>query len=675
MEARLQPVADPAVMSEVLANLFQAVVDEMAWIVVRSAHTTFVKETQDFGAALLTASGEMFAYPFSSCATSQVGIPVGHALHQIDWQPGDIVAVNDPFSTAGMVMHLNDMLLIRPVFHENQLLCFTWGFLHLTDVGGYAPGSIDMRNSDIFQEGLRLGMTKLFRDDELNDEIWNIIAGNSRIPELNRGDVMALVSALRRGEQRMLSLVERYGVDTVRDGMENVIDATEHVARDVLSALPAGTHRFVDYFEDDYVSDVPVRLSVAITPSRDGTVTLDYTDSDPQVQAALNLPTGGQKHHPFLSLAVTNYVVTQAPTMHINGGVQRCIELVLPEASVVNAEYPAAVGMRWSTAMRGHDLVLGALHAAAPGSVPAAGAGQVVITYVSTIAAGRGGRVVVANPVVGGTGGGPELDGVTGIDFPCAFLRNVPVEVLEAEVPVVVERFAAVPDSEGPGRLRGGFGVEYAMRLGDQLSVVVMRGKDRHRFAPWGVAGGRSGSTGACHVTRPDNSDEQIGKVTLYRAQLGEVVHIQGSGGGGYGDPLERPVDAVATDVRNGLVSAERAESVYGVVFADGRAELELTEALRTRRSAAAPATLAAIDLGPGRLAWQTQYGELSDRLAGWLPSVPKELRHQAKTRAYEIAAGKLELPDAELAIDSVIAQVERQLGLTSQTSTTGVDQ
>jgi N-methylhydantoinase B len=674
METRVQTAADQGVMSEVLANLFQAVVDEMAWIVVRSAHTTFVKETQDFGAALLTASGEMFAYPFSSCATSQVGIPVGHALGQIDWQPGDIVAANDPFSTAGMVMHLNDMLLIRPVFHNGQLLCFTWGFLHLTDVGGNAPGSIDMTNHDVFQEGLRLGMTKLFRGDELNDEIWNIIAGNSRIPELNRGDVMALVSALRRGEQRMLSLVERYGVDVVRDGMENVIDATEHVARDVLSSLPAGTHRFVDYFEDDYVSDVPVRLSVAVTPSPDGTITLDYSDSDPQVQAALNLPTGGQKHHPFLSLAVTNYVVTQAPTMHINGGVQRCIELVLPEASVVNADFPAAVGMRWSTAMRSHDLVLGALHAAAPGTVPAAGAGQVVITYVSTIAAGRRGRVVVANPVVGGTGGGPELDGATAIDFPCAFLRNVPVEVLEAEVPVVVERFAAVQDSEGPGRLRGGFGVEYALRLNDQLAVVVMRGKDRHRFAPWGVAGGGSGSTGSCEVTRPDGSDEQIGKVTVYRAQFGEVVHIRGSGGGGYGDPLQRAVEAVVTDVRNGLVSEQRAASVYGVVFADGQADLPHTEALRKRRGAETATAPAAIDLGPGRLEWQAQFGPLSDSLVGWLQGVPKELRHEAKARAYAIAGRELEARGVSPAFETVTAQVEQQLGLTSQTSIAGVE-
>jgi N-methylhydantoinase B len=659
-----QPTRDRAVLAEVLANLYQAIVDEMAWIVVRSAHTTFVKETQDFGAALLTPSGEMFAYPFSSCATSQVGIPIGHTLSQIDWRPGDIVATNDPYTTAGMVMHLNDMVLLRPVFAGDELLCFTWGFLHLTDVGGYAPGSIDMQNSDVFQEGLRLGMTKLFRGDELNDEIWNVVAANSRIPELNRGDVMALVSALRRGEQRMLGLVDRYGLSAVRVGMEDVLDATEQIARGVLATIPEGTHRFVDYFEDDYVSGVPVRLSVAISVASDGTLTLDYSDCDPQVQAALNLPTGDQRHHPFLSLAVTNYVVTQAPNIHINGGVQRCIDLVLGDASVVNAEFPAAVGMRWSTAMHAHELVLGALHTGAPGSVPAAGAGQVVITYVSTIAAGRRGRVVVANPVVGGTGGGPELDGETGIDFPCAFLRNVPVEVLEAEVPVTVGRFCAVPDSEGPGRLRGGFAVEYELRIGDQQAVVVMRGKDHHRFEPWGIAGGGSGSRGACNVVGADGKGHELGKLTVYRARPGEAVQIRGSGGGGYGDPLQRAVDAVVADVRDGLVSPARAQAVYGVAIRDGEVDLELTRRLRAGGAdAGGGASVAAIDLGPGRSAWEVSHGAFSARLSGWLPGLPKDLRHEAKLCAYELMTRALAdgADPVDVDLDAVIAEAEQR--------------
>ena len=628
------------VRTEVLANLFQAVVDEMAWIVIRSAHTTFIKETQDFGACLVTPQGEMFAYPYTSCATSLIGVPMGQVLSAIDWLPGDILATNDPYTTAGMVMHLNDFYLIRPVFSGGELLCFLWGFLHLTDVGGYAPGSIDMRNDEVFQEGLRLRPTMLFRADELNEDLWGIIADNSRIPGPNFGDVMALVSALRRGAERMHGLVKRYGAGEVGEQMAAVLDATEAAARHALSSVPPGEYHVVDFFEDDYSTDVPVRLELCLRVADGSSIVLDYRGSDPQVQAALNLPTGGQTHHPFLSLAVTNFVVTRSPTIHVNAGIQRCVELVLPEGSVVNCEFPAACGMRWSTAMRLHDLTLAALNAALPRSVPAAGAGQVVVTYVSTVAAGRAGRVVVANPVVGGTGGGPELDGESGIDFPCAFLRNVPVEVLEAEVPVVVQRFGIVPDSEGAGRFRGGFGVEYAFTLGDPRAVVVMRGKDRHRFVPWGVAGGTSGSVGDCFVITRDGRRVEIGKTTVYRATFGDTVHIRGSGGGGYGDPNQRDAEAVACDVADGRISAERASELYGVVTKGAELEREATALLRAERP---PRPSGAVDVGAARAAFEQQLGPLSAELSRWLPTLPTAVRYAAKLAAYGIARAALE--------------------------------
>ena len=674
------------VRTEVLANLFQAVVDEMAWIVVRSAHTTFIKETQDFAACLVTLAGETFAFPYAFCATSQIGMPMSKVLEGVEWRPGDILATNDPYTTGGFVMHLNDFYLIRPIFAAGELLCFAWGFLHLTDVGGYAPGSIEMTNEEIFQEGLRLRPTKLFRDDCLNEEIWHVIADNSRIPDPNFGDVMALVSALQRSESRMRGLVERYGLEEVRRGMAAVLDATESGARAVLSRLPVGSHGFVDYFEDDYVSDVPVRLEVTVTVTADGSVVLDFTGSDPQVQAALNLPTGGQRHHPFLSLAITNLVVTASPAIHVNGGILRCIELVLPDSSVVNCTFPAAVGMRWSTAMRLHDLVLGALHEARPGSVPAAGAGQVVVTYVSTIAAGRRGRVVVANPVVGGSGGGPELDGETGIDFPVAFLRNVPVEVLEAEVPVIVERFAAVADSEGAGRYRGGFGVEYALRLEDPRAVVVMRGKDRHRLAPWGVGGGASGSNGSCFVVDGSGERRDLGKVTVYRAAFGDTVHIRGSGGGGFGDPFERDVDAVAADVADGLVSPERALGAYGVVLrhgtarAGGAVEVDEDATLEQRKRLAAggreggAALPGAVEPGEARRAFDRDFARLSARLATWLPSLPVPVRHPAKAAAYglmraHLARGERDDVDFEALLAEVLDRLDGSVAPPSATA------
>ncbi len=197
---------------EIFANLFKAVVDEMAWIVLRSSHTTFVKETQDFAVSLVTPEGEIFAYPYGSGATPIMGVPMHAGTSAFDdWQPGDVMMTNDPYSTGGMVMHLNDIYLFRPVFVDGRLLCFAWSFIHCTDVGGYAPGSIDMRNNEVFQEGLRLRPVKLLREGVLNRELWNIFADNCRIPGLNWGDITACLAALDKAEQRLIRLAERYG--------------------------------------------------------------------------------------------------------------------------------------------------------------------------------------------------------------------------------------------------------------------------------------------------------------------------------------------------------------------------------------------------------------------------------------------------------------------------------
>src|SRR5579884_1628635 len=621
---------EDAIGVEVFANLFKAVVDEMAWVVLRSSHTTFVKETQDFGVALVTPEGEQFAYPYGSGATPLMGVSMASVTTAIDWQEGDVVITNDPYATRGTVMHLNDIYVYRPVFVDGRLLCLAWAFIHCTDVGGYAPGSIDMQNNEVFQEGLRLRPVKLYRRGELQDEIWNIFADNCRIPALNWGDMTACVAALAKAETRLRRLAERYGRAAVAGAMYATLDRTEALTRAVLAEIPKGSWSFTEYFEDDYISDVPVRLALQLTARGDGTVELDYTGSDPQVRAALNLPTGGMPHHPFLSMAVVNYVVTKSEAIHINAGILRCIDLVLPQASVVNADFPAACGMRFTTAMRVHDLILGALTQAIPGEVPVGGSGVLVVSYVSTSELGAAGRVVVANPVSGGSGASAERDGISGAEMSVAFLRNVPVEVLEAEAPVLVRRFALSPDSEGPGRQRGGFGVEYELEIRHPSAVIVMRGKDRHRFTSWGAAGGGAGAPSGCVGIRPGMPPHDIGKCTVYRPQIGEVIRLWGGGGGGFGDPLERDPAAVAADVAAGLLSPQRARAVYGVVPGDEAASAALRRRLRAARPAAE-----AFDFGTARREWERRHGRAAEAIAAFLPSLPAGVRRHAQSEFY----------------------------------------
>ncbi|HTW70388.1 MAG TPA: hydantoinase B/oxoprolinase family protein [Acetobacteraceae bacterium] len=629
-----RPTSHDAATTEIFANLFKAVVDEMAWILLRSSHTTFVKETQDFAVSLVTPEGEIFAYPYGSGATPIMGVPM-HAGTQAfdDWEPGDVLFTNDPYTTGGMVMHLNDIYLFRPIFVDGTLLCFAWSFIHCTDVGGYAPGSIDMQNNEVFQEGLRMRPFRLYRRGELNTEMWNVFADNCRIPSLNWGDLTACTAALAKAEQRMQRLAQRYGRDAVAAAIHGTLDRTEQIARGVLTRIPVGEYRFTEYFEDDYISDVPVRIALNLVSHGDGHVTLDYTGSDPQVRAALNLPAGGMRHHPFLSMGLVNFVVTKSESIHINAGILRCIDLVLPEASIVNARFPAACGMRFTTAMRVHDLVMGALSQALPGQVPAGGGNTLVVSYISTSELGASGRVVVANPVLSGSAAGPDRDGVSGTDFSVAFLRNVPVEVLESEVPVLVRGYGLIPDSEGAGRYRGGFGTQYEVEVRHPSAVLVMRGKDRFRFGSWGAFGGGGGSVNGNTGQRGDTVHD-IGKRTVYRPELGERIRMWSGGGGGYSDPLERDPAAVAADVIAGLVSSARARDTYGVALHDGVVDESATarhrDELRAARGAAPM-----FDFGPGRSEWERVHGTAAQLIADWLPSLPIGVRRYAQGQVY----------------------------------------
>jgi N-methylhydantoinase B len=244
---------------------------------------------------------------------------------------------------------------------------------------------------------------------------------------------------------------------------------------------------------------------------------------------------------------------------------------------------------------------------------------------------GGAGRVVVANPVSGGSGASGERDGISGTEMSVAFLRNVPVEVLEAEAPVVVRRFSLAPDSEGPGKFRGGFGVAYELEIRHPSAVVVMRGKDRQRFCAWGAGGGMAGTTSGNIGTRRNSEPHDIGKRTVYRAELGEVIRLWGGGGGGFGDPFERDPERVATDVAAGLVSAERAREVYGVVTANGAVDAKGTAALRARRRNVENG----FDFGPARTEWERVHGIAAERIAAWLPGLPAAVRRYAQAELY----------------------------------------
>jgi N-methylhydantoinase B len=620
----------------------------MAYVVERTAYTTFVKETADFTCGLLNPSGEFFAYPVELGVASFGGISYAETLEAVGpLEPGDVVITNDPYGSAAAATHLPDIHLVKPIFWDNRLVAYGAGFLHSSDVGGMVPASITPRASEIFQEGLRLPPKKLFKRGEVNRDLLDVILANCRIPEQNWGDLQALVAGLTTGERRMHELIRRFGPDTVDKAMDDLIDYATRKVEALIRRMPAGRYEFSDYIEDDVVSTIPIRLKVALTIA-DGEIHLDFTGSDIQVSSALNVPTAG-KVHPFMSVALVNYFATLDRTIPLNAGVLRRVRMTLPEGSVVNPKFPAACGVRYATVLRIYDAVLGALARAVPEDIPAASGGQGCMVALSLPDPEAGRRhVTVIEPMIGGGGGRPARDGVDGCDASLGFLKTTPAETLEAEVPIVVRRFHLIPDSAGPGRFRGGFGVRLDFQVFQPEGLVTARGMERLRFSPWGVAGGSAGSTGSVMLNPGTGAERAIPKIDVLALEPGDVLSVRTPGGGGHGNRFTRPPSHVLADVLSGLVSSERARDAYGVVIDGDRVDEAATASLREAhadRVTTGAGMGAVFDFGPARREHEQRWpSELQDAFIAMLMSLPAPYRAYVRRTLY----GRVETLAAE---------------------------
>ena len=663
--SRIEPdgAIDPVTL-EVLRNHYQAIVENMARIMERTAYTTFVKETADFSTGLVSPGGEYVAYPWHLGASSYLGLNMKSALEYFEaYEEGDVVIANDAYLSGPLCTHAPDVHILRPIFHAGRIVAWGYAFVHSSDVGGTVPASVWPRATEIFQEGLRLRPTKLYRAGHLNEDVKNLILDNCRIPELVWGDVQAMCAAVASCARRVAEMIAKFGVGSFTAGIDAVLDYVEGRARAILARIPDGTYRFADYMEDDLQSDVPIRLQVALT-ARGGEIHLDFTGSDPQVGAALNIASHGVTH-PFLCLALVAFVVTEEPDIPKASSILRPVRVTAPAGSVVHSQFPAPIGVRYATVLRVLDTVLGALAQALPGRIPAAAAGGISPVVASLLDPGTGTRhVQVVEPMLGGGGGRPGSDGPSGADSAVGFLRNTPVESIEAEVPIVVRRYHLVPDTGGVGEHRGGLAVRLDFQVFHPHAIVTARGMERFRLEPWGVGGGRAGTTGSCVVNRETQAARDVGKIDVLRLEPGDVVSIISPAGGGHGDPRRRDPEAVREDVRAGFVTDAAARGRYGVALREGKVDADATARLR----AAMPAPASGFDLGPGRLALERRWPPaVQDAVRGLVETLPVPVRDWAKHRLYEhvqrAAAGRLPTPaDVETGWSDIRAQLVRAL-------------
>ncbi|MBT6272934.1 MAG: hydantoin utilization protein B [Chromatiales bacterium] len=574
---------------KIFANHCAAATESMARTLVRTAHSTFVKETEDFTTGLATPDGQTFASPYSLGATWFVGLDYKRVIDVFDdYRDGDICLTNDPYS--GFVCtHSPDVHLWKPIFFKGELICFAVGHVHNTDVGGAVPASLSRANVDVHQEGIRIPPQRLYREGKLNQDLVDILLLNVRMPEQNWGDLNAQIAAMRTGEKKVLEMVERFGIEAFKSGMYDLLEHAERHARHLNAKIPDGEYFFADYMDEDSVDGKPCRIAVNLIVKGEDVV-FDYSLTDPQLNSSLNIPTGGNTRHALLMIPYVYMLYTMDSSVLLNCGLLRAARCILPEGSLVNPEFPAAVGMRSLGVNRLQSTVFGAFAQALPDLTPAAPGDGGPLINVRTADPVTGRRLMAnLNPITGGAGALASRDGTEGSGGNHGFLKNTPIEISEAEVPVKILRYGLARDSAGPGRWRGGTSTSLRFKAFSPHTVVTARNRDRSTFTGWGLAGGRAGAASSFVLNPDTNRAKVLGNTDVVTMDPGDVIEITSAGAGGYGDPLERNPELVAKDVAAGFVSPGAAEQDYAVVLNGGEIDERATNALRERRRGSSP--------------------------------------------------------------------------------------
>jgi len=572
---------DPITVELVQARL-SSIVREMRTIIIRTAYSRMIIEGHDFSSAVLTPQGDLVAaseleQPTHISALSWSARAL-IAKYGDDIGPGDFYLHNDPY-TGGS--HLNDVGLFYPVFRGERPLAIIGVMAHWQDVGGTVPGSLSGNARDIYQEGIRIPSLRIARRGVWLAEVLELLFANVREPDDRRGDLCAMEGACRIAERRLHAMADRFGDAIVPAALEGLLARGEQRMRAAIARLPDGVYAYQTYLDNSGDSPEPLLLRLKLTVSGDE-IHADFTGSAPQVNGPANLGPA-----PATTATFTMTKALLDPSGPINAGAQRPLKVTAPLGSVVNARPPAACGAIGEVRRALESLVVGTLGMAIPERLIGDLKGASNIISISGRHPAQQGDFLFAEFPAGGTGGTSRADGNNSMrNFAEGDISSIqPVEALEMSCPLRVERMMLREDGGGPGRHRGGLGLQREIRvLGGHAALSVL--SDKNVIPPYGVRGGWTGAPNRFTVLRNGAEMEPSplpGKVTGFPLHVDDIVIVRTAGGGGYGDPAERDVQAVVRDVRFGFVSAAAAESIYGVVLHDGSEDPEATRALRAR--------------------------------------------------------------------------------------------
>jgi N-methylhydantoinase B len=544
---------------------------EMDEVLRRAAMSPTIRVQHDEFPMICDAQGRMIVGQFGSYIPEVVDRFGGRLA------AGDVILLNDPYLCRGSISHNNDWLVVVPIFHEGEHVAYASMFGHMMDVGGKVPGSQVADATSIWEEGLRIPPIKIVEAGRLNEAALEICLNNSRTPEMNRSDLMALIAGCRAAERRVIEICDRFGREIFAAACEALLERTRRaMARIIREYIPAERVTFTDWVDDDGLGNGPFKM--VLTVWREGDVChADWTGTAPQAPGSINF----HIHEGLCKLFFGIYLImAHDPEILFNDGIYDVFEITLPEGSLLNPTFPAPLSNRLNVHTRFFDCQSGALGQKAPELAMAAGYG----TSPSFVLSGtdeHGRYFQFVELLFGGLPARGRGDGLDGHSWWPMF-RTTPAEYAESYYPVRIERYVPCRDSGGAGLHRGGTGIEKEYRFTGP--GVVSLADDRALISPWGINGGRHGGRSAKLLVRADGERVELpSKIDGVRVEAGDRLIFRTAGAGGWGDPLERDPELVARDVRRDLVSERAARDEYGVVLSGGAVDLAATERARER--------------------------------------------------------------------------------------------
>lgn len=560
----IAPKVDPFTL-DIVKDSLVAIGEEMFYALARTSMSPIIYEVLDYASGLTDSKGQLLTQGngvtgFIGMLSFMVKETVERYNKSGDLKPGDIILINDPYGGGGS--HLCDVGLVMPIFYKGELVAFSANKAHWTEVGGKDAGSMSTNSTEIYQEGLQFPCVKLYDEGKLNQAVVDIIAANVRFPDLSLGDMWAQVAALKTGDRRFRELCDKYGKDIVKNSIDHLLDHGEQLSLKALKELPKGTFEAVDYIDDDGIEEGPFKVQLKLE-IRDDAFICDFRGSHPQVTGSINSTLTG-----MISSVRTIFLAITNPSQDVNDGAFRPLKILTDEGSVFNAVRPAPVSMYWESMLFGCDLVWKALAPVIPDRLTAGHLLSVCVAIVGGKHQDTDEPFLIVEPSVGGWGAAVDRDGdpaqfciLDGETF------NIPVEVCETRNGVLVDEYSLNTDGAGAGEFRGGQGVIRSYRaMTDNQFVTASFG--RHKFNVWGAEGGKEGSNNKFEIVKSDGFvDGPFGKYNQYPLMKNEVVRLITATGGGYGNPLDRPVEKVVLDVKNEYITVERAKADYGVVI------------------------------------------------------------------------------------------------------------